>query len=125
MSDRIATGLERLRARRRAHMSTTVTYVRGEHSAALPATLGMTVWRIDGEFGARTRTETRDFIVEAADLVLDGAQVTPEAGDRITEVLGDETTAVYEVMSPDVSEPAWRYSDPHRGALRIHTKQVS
>jgi hypothetical protein len=102
-----------------------VTYRSGELSVDVIATVGKTVWRIDGEFGAQTRVETRDYLISAADLVLDGEQAEPAAGDRIEELLPDGTTAAYEVMSPDAAEPPWRWSDPYHGTLRIHTKQVS
>ena len=46
----------------------------------------------------------------------------PQAGDKIAEVLGAELV-IYEVMAPG-REPCWRYSDPYRITLRIHTKQV-
>jgi len=32
-------------------------------------------------------------------------------------------TFIYEVMAPG-NEPPWRYSDPYRRTLRIHTKLI-
>lgn len=57
------------------------------------------------------------------DLVLGGATALPKAGDRVRETDGGKVF-VYEVMAPG-NEPAWRYSDPYRRALRIHTKHVA
>ena len=57
------------------------------------------------------------------DLLLAGVPVLPERGDRIRETQG-ATTYVYEVMAPG-KEPHYRYSDPYRKTLRIHTKHVS
>ena len=68
------------------------------------------------------RTESRDFLVLAADLVLAGKAELPRAGDRIRETDGGQIF-LYEVMAPG-GEPPWRYSDPYRRALRIHTKFV-
>jgi hypothetical protein len=68
------------------------------------------------------RHESRDFLLLAADLVLDGTSTLPQRGDRIYESQGDQTY-VYEVTAP-AKEPCWRYSDPYRKTLRIHTKQV-
>jgi hypothetical protein len=46
----------------------------------------------------------------------------PVAGDRIRETVG-ERVFVYEVLAPG-NEPHYRYSDPFRKLLRIHTKYV-
>ena len=69
------------------------------------------------------RREVRDYLVATADLILDEQRVLPERGDVIEETDG---VAVYryEVMSLG-SEPHWRYSDPYRSLLRIHTKLVA
>ena len=50
----------------------------------------------------------------------------PKAGDRIKEASGEgrgSTSYIYEVLAPE-TEPAYRFSDPYRRTLRIHTKQV-
>jgi hypothetical protein len=46
----------------------------------------------------------------------------PERGDAIREQQ-DGKVYVYEVMAPG-KEACWRWSDPYRQTLRIHTKQV-
>jgi hypothetical protein len=106
---------------RKAHLAHTVTYQRGEQSVDVAATIGRTDFEGVDAYGAVERTESRDFLILAADLVL-GAVVLPEPGDRISEVQ-DGTTYVYEVMAP-VRQPCWRWSDPYRRTLRIHTKEV-
>jgi hypothetical protein len=55
--------------------------------------------------------------------VLDSNTVLPKAGDQIHESVG-ASVFVYEVMAPG-AEPPFRYSDPYRKALRIHTKHVA
>ena len=87
------------------------------------ASIGRTIFDVDNGFGVVERTETRDFLVLTDDLVLGGARTLPERGDRVRETQGT-TTFVYEVMAPG-KEPHWRYSDPYRKALRIHTKHIS
>lgn len=123
MTDRLATGFARLSARRRAHMTRSVTYVRGDDSVELVATPGRTIFRYDDRHGRNVRKEMRDFIITAADLVLGGSAVEPEAGDRIQEAVGDETWT-YEVLDPNADEPAWRYTDSRHTQFRIHTVRV-
>jgi hypothetical protein len=61
-------------------------------------------------------------LIQPADLVIAGSQVLPERGDTIRETQNGNVY-IYEVMAPG-SEPHWRWSDPHRKLLRIHTKQI-
>lgn len=111
-----------LENQRTKHTSRTVKYKRGVDSVDVAASIGRTEFEIDDGFGVLQKFESRDYLVLAADLVLGGWPVLPERGDRIEETVGN-TTYVYEVMAPG-KEPAWRYSDPYRKTLRIHTKQV-
>jgi len=60
--------------------------------------------------------------VRAIDLILSGAQTEPQVGDRIKEPSGT-TALLYEVMAQG-SEPPFRFSDPERLTLRIHTKFI-
>ena len=104
------------------HMSKAVTYQRGETSIDLLATVGRTVFHIDDGTGVLERIESRDFLIIAAHLVLDTEPTLPQRGDRIKETSGDKVY-VYEVLAPG-REPHYRFSDPYRKTLRIHTKQV-
>ena len=122
MTDLLATGSAWLEAQRHAHLTQTVAYSRGVDSVALAATIGRTEFEDADEYGVIHRTEARDYLVLAADLVLDGAQVLPVAGDLIKETAGEQTL-IYEVMSLG-REPPYRYSDPYRQTLRIHTKHI-
>jgi hypothetical protein len=108
---------------RKAHLSGAVTYSRGKRSVEVQATIGRTVFETADAYGVVERSESRDFLILAADLVLDGQAVLPERGDRIREADG-EKVYVYEVMAPG-KEPEWRWSDDYRRTLRIHTKQVA
>ena len=114
------TAMAWLAGKRKSYMAQTVTYSRGEDEVELLATLGSKVFRMPDEYGVDIRIETRDYLITAADLILDGSVVTPNPCDRITESGGE----VYEVMSPGADEPHWRYSDAYRRTLRVHTKQV-
>jgi len=112
-----------LDAMRKAHLARPVTYCRGEESVEVLATVGRTVFETTDAYGVVEHSESRDFLILAADLVLGGQAVLPERGDRIRETQ-DGKTFVYEVMAPG-KEPEWRWSDGYRRTLRIHTKQVA
>lgn len=123
MADLLKVGSDWLEGQRKAHAASAVTYCRGELSVEVQATVGETVFEVDTGQGAIETTEGRDYLILAADLVLGGAEVLPDRGDRIKETAGG-ATLVYEVMAPG-DEPPWRYSDPYRKTLRVHTKHVA
>ena len=108
-----------LEGQRHAHLTTTVTYVRGADQVVLPATIDRTRFTSTDEYGRVLRHEARDFLVRAADLVLVGVTVLPRAGDQLLE--GGQR---YEVMAP-AGEPEWGYADVNRQTLRVHTRQIA
>ena len=113
-----------LDGQRQAHATHIVTYHRGALSVEVSATIGRTLFEVDSGAGVLERIESRDYLIRTADLVLAGNAVFPERGDRIHETQGSQTF-VYEVLAPaGMGKPPWRYSDPYRRVLRIHTKQV-
>jgi hypothetical protein len=122
MADVLQKASNWLQNMREKHVSQPVTYERGSQSATLFATIGKTVFAIDDGRGAVLQHESRDFLILAENLVLEGQTVLPERGDRIRETQGD-ITFVYEVLAPG-NEPCWRYSDPYRKTIRIHAKQI-
>jgi len=111
-----------LEDQREKFMSRTVIYQRGADTVEVTATIGQTVFAVDNGEGAALQVESRDYLIRAAHLVLDGGPVLPRRGDRIQE-LQDGVMFTYEIMAPG-DEPVWRYSDPYRRTLRIHTKQI-
>ncbi|HUU82011.1 MAG TPA: hypothetical protein VM243_00785 [Phycisphaerae bacterium] len=121
-TDLLKTGSDWLGAQRKAHASSEVRYVRGADPVDVQATVGRTVFEVDTGDGVVERWEARDYLIVAADLILGGEIVTPEVGDQIRETQGDKVY-VYEVLAPG-AEPCWRYSDPWRATLRVHTKLV-
>lgn len=122
MADMLAKGLQWLAQQRTEHMSQSVVYVRDADSVTVPATIGRTEFEIDDGQGLIQKYESRDFLVQTADLILDGTAKLPERGDQIRETQG-ATIYVYEVLAPGQERP-WRYSDPYRQTLRIHTKHI-
>ena len=112
-----------LEDQRRKHRTVVVTYLPGETlSLEVPATIGRTVFRVDDDYGRVERTVSRDFLIEASDLAHGGHVRLPRRGDEIRETR-DGRVYTYEVMSPG-KEPEWRWSDPYKRTLRIHTKQT-
>ncbi len=119
--DLLKTGSDWLADQLKTHAATTVTYWRGTESVELAATIGRSEWEVETADGVVEKIESRDFLCHAADLALAGAPVTPEPGDLIRETDG-AVTRVYEVLAP-AGAPAWRYSDPYRKLIRVHTKR--
>jgi len=104
------------------HASRLVLYQRGPWSVSVAAGVGRTTFQVDNGSGVVETFESRDFLILTADLVIGGTTTLPKAGDRIKEAAGS-TSYIYEVLAPG-TEPAFRFSDPYRRTLRIHTKQV-
>jgi len=130
VTDLLQQGSDWLEDKRHQHATRTVTYQRGDpgmggSSVDLSATVGRTEFEIDDGAGALIKIESRDYLILAADLVLDAEQTVPKQGDIIRETQGAKVY-VHEVIAPGgVSGGAhYRYSDPYRKTLRIHTKLI-
>ena len=121
--DLLQRGSAWLQQQRTKHLTRQVTYARGADSVQVPATVGRTIFRIDKGYGVLERIEARDYLILAADLVLNAAPILPKPGDQIRETEGGKTF-VYEILAPG-NEPCWRYSDLYRVTLRIHTKLIA
>lgn len=112
-----------LGALRKTNASSQVVYRRGDEAVTLSATVGKSEFDLVDGGGGVIRAEMRDYIVQASDLVLAGQMTLPQDGDQIEETIGDQTI-IYDVVGPG-GEPAWRFSDPWRSTLRIHTKAAA
>jgi hypothetical protein len=123
MPDLLATGASWLADQLKAHASKSVTYQRGAAAVTVPATIGRTQFEQTTDEGIVEKFESRDFLIQTADLVLSGSPTVPQRGDRIVESLGT-ATLTYEVL-PNLNLPAFRYSDAYRKLLRVHTKLVA
>lgn len=122
MADLLQAGLAWLGSQLKQHASRTVTYVRGNDSVPVQATPAKTEFEQADTHGFKIDSEIRDFLIAAADLVLNGVVVLPERGDLIQDT--DSTTVhVFEVV-PIGNEPPYRYSDPYRLMLRIHVREI-
>jgi hypothetical protein len=123
MADLLQNGQAWLADQLKEHASRQVVYQRGADQVSVQATIGRTKMQLDdGYGGVRIEWTDRDYLIQAADLVLNAEQIVPERGDRVLDTNG-VVTSIYEVMSFG-SEPPWRFSDPFGKLLRIHTKFV-
>ena len=115
-----------LSSQRRRHMTDSVDYFRGADSVNVPATVGRTTFEhaqdVDGS-EVRTRRQMRDYLITAADLVIDETALEPQINDEIRETDADGTVHVYEVQALGKSD-CWEWSDQHRTTYRIHTVYV-
>jgi hypothetical protein len=123
VADLLQQGAVWLEGMRHKHASRPVMYLRGAQSVALNATVGRSVFQVVAADGMVEQVERRDYLIRAADLVLGGAVVLPQVGDRIRETIGAKVE-VYEVMGAG-QEKHFRKSDPDGLTLRIHTAHVS
>lgn len=115
---------QHLESRRRTHRTRTVAFQRsGSSEVALVATKGRQTFTLVDSEGFQTQVESHDWLVTAADLVIDGSPATPRRGDRIVETLGT-LRFIYEVLAMD-GVPEWAWSDDLKQTYRIHTKLVS
>jgi hypothetical protein len=100
-----------------------VEYRRGESRVSWFAAVGSTQFEVSTEYGLESY-ESRDYIGLAADLILDDGTeevaITPQQGDRIYD---SRTSFVYEVSAPQ-GQPCFKYSDPNRTVVRVHTKCI-
>jgi hypothetical protein len=122
MGDMLEQGAAFLDAQRHRHMSRTVVYKRGSDAKGVQATVGRTEFEQADDAGLIHRVESRDFLIRAADLDLGSGPITPKAGDQVREQVGSQVF-VYEVNAPG-GQPPFRYSDPYRRVMRVHTKFV-
>ena len=122
MGDLLDRGSAFLEEQRHRHMSRTVVYKRGAEAKELQATIGKTEFEQADEAGLIHRTESRDFLIRTVNLDLGAGPILPRAGDQVRETVG-ASVFVYEVNAPG-GQPPFRYSDPYRRTLRIHTKHI-
>ena len=105
-----------------AHASRRVVYRRDELSAELSVTIGRSLYQQDDGEGVITRSQVRDYLINTVDLLNSVIGGLPRRGDQIIEQDGNQVLT-FEAMALG-GEPPWRYSDPFRFKIRLHTKQI-
>ena len=95
-----------------------VVYTRGLNSVSLTAIPGAQVHSVerDGEF--HEEIKSRDYLILATELIIDGEETLPQRNDTITE--GDQ---VYKVLWVG-GESQWEWTDPQRVIIRVKTKAI-
>lgn len=118
-------GMNMLATQMPAAAGGTINYCRNTDSVSLTATFGRSEFSVEDTNGVRVEYSDRDFIVAAASLILSDAVITPQRGDviDIRNATTGEVLHAYEVLAPGNMQP-YRYCDPERTLLRIHTKSV-
>ena len=117
MIDMMREGMKWLEQQRTKYMSSPVIYKTnrgaGLESVEVQATFGKTSYEVADGYGATIKTHVIDFLILAEEL-----QFEPQAGDAIVA-----NNRKYEVMDL-AGESCWRWSDPYRITMRIHTKDI-
>lgn len=123
MADLLKRGAEWLARQLRDHAGQEVHYRRGSSVLQTWATVGRTEFQVDdGQGSTRIEHSDRDFLLLAGEFFLNGRLAEPRPGDRVEE-FSSEGHFIYEVMAP-AGLPVWRYDDPYRQMIRVHTKLV-
>lgn len=122
MGDLLDSGSAFLDDQRHRHLSRSVLYRRGAEEKEVQATIGKTEFEQADDAGLIHRVESRDFLIRASDLDLGAGPTLPRTGDQVRETSGSQVF-VYEVNAPG-GQPPFRYSDPYRRVLRVHTKHI-
>ncbi len=128
MADMLKTGAQFLADSQKTYASRSVTYTQGAHSITVDATVGRTTFKFsDEQANLRIVFGDRDYLIPAAQLVVNGVQIEPARGDTITDTNDPTGTTTWLVAPPTGAskEPAWRWGDAHKIRLRIHCKQTS
>jgi len=115
----MAEAVAKLSERFASHASVTVTYSRGQAGiGGIQATIRASQYEIE-QGGMITTWEIREYLIPAASLVLDGVQITPRVGDRMTQSLAE----VYEVLEVP-GQGCWQWADGLSTVRMIHAKKV-
>ena len=101
-----------------------ITYSDGVHSVVI-AKAGVNDWKYDIDDGSQILTTwtARDYMLPASAIVLAGVTTLPARNHTITEVING-VTHTFGVLFP-AGEPVYKFVDPGRTILLIHTREVS
>lgn len=99
---------------------TSVTFRRGSLSVEITATRAQARYQQDDQAFGVNRQKFQDWIVAAADLVLDSRETKPARHDVI-EVTENSRTYKYKVLGGS-GVPEWEPVDQNGVMLRIHTE---
>lgn len=109
-----------LAAHKRAAGVSVVYYVDADTSIAVTAIVGRTRTEAQGQDGFTVHSEQRNYLIDAADLAIDGTPVEPSNGHWITH-----NGRRFEVQPEIPGQKPWRWSDRNFERLRIETREVN
>lgn len=118
MTDLLKRAENALARMHKASVSQDVVYQRGGSTVTLKATMGSTQMGQYDQGGAVIAFDSIDFLVNAADLVLNGDQVEPRRGDEIIW-RGHN----YRVVADQQGDRPYRESGSEGTVLRVMTKR--
>jgi len=122
MPDLLSNAAAWLDGQLKANASQAVTFCRGSLRIPWSASIGATHFVNETKHGQQIEWESRDFIGTAADLT-DGVDLLiPAVGDWIEQTIGTVLCS-FALVSPTDEKP-YRYCDPGRQSIRVHTKQI-
>lgn len=119
----IQDGISWLGGQLKDHASVSIIYTRGSYSSTITATATMHEYEVVDDEGFGIVMLSRDYIVHVADLVLNGAEIAPRAGDRITETI-QGVSCTFEVMALG-QKHEYEPFDSDGLMLLVHTKKVA
>jgi hypothetical protein len=117
MTNRLAVAASRIASRLQAAASESVTYGNGTDTVAVLATIDSSEHEGGLTEAVIHVSESIDFLIPVADLILDGNPVKPQRQHEI--IWGGDT---YIVLPFGDHKVVWRYEDTFRVMFRIHTK---
>jgi hypothetical protein len=101
----------------------TITISRGDSEILdVACGLGSSTFETLGPDNSVVTVRSQDFLLRKELYDFGDGPVEPARGDRVT-LSQEDGDHVYELLDL-ASEPSWRWSDPHRVRLRLHTKEI-
>ncbi len=103
--------------------SRTVRYWRGAASVELSATFGSTPVGFALSGGVVQSWQTNDILVSTSDLVLGGAAILPQLGDRVEATINGQLVRFIVAETDDQRTHRW-HDGAGRERLRIHLREA-
>ena len=99
-----------------------LTYTRaGSDPVALKGSQGQKLWKTQEPGRPVVMVRSVDFLIQVADLVIDGLETEPQEMDLISRQIGSKTY-IHKVLKLGRDIPFFSYSDTGQTMYRIHTK---
>ncbi|HDZ20085.1 MAG TPA: hypothetical protein ENH78_02175 [Phycisphaerae bacterium] len=105
-----------------------VTYVYGSSEITVTAEASLHDYEVQDPHGVFETIQSRDYVISAAALVIDGEPITPRAGNKIKETING-SIEIFQVMPLGRTNrfgdrPAAEHTDTSETSWLIHTKHI-